>query len=84
MERKPRNLAQFTLDVSVYHDPGFQREIVVQALTKRGGWIHIGSWRWTGIGVPGDLVNDLLARVDASITEHLVSRYGVQDEVPPF
>jgi hypothetical protein len=76
MER--RSSAQFTIDVSVYHDSGFRKSIVCSYLGRRNGWIPAGEWHWTGLGVPADLVDDCVSRVAAVITEHLVTRYGVQ------
>jgi hypothetical protein len=78
MGDKNQPVAQWTLDVTVYHATGFRHVITAQVLTKRRGWQQIGSWSWTTLGVPADLVPDIEARVCSAITEHLVTAYGVQ------
>jgi hypothetical protein len=77
-----RRTPQFTLDVSIDHGPQFGHLITAQVLTRRGGWTVVGTWRWQGLGVPEPLLTDLLTRINAVLTDHLVTRYGVQGELP--
>lgn len=82
MPSKDKPHPQFTLDVSIFHTPQFGHTIAAAVLTKRGGWTTVGTWSWHGRGVPEPLYADLIARVCAVLTEHLVTRYGVQGELP--
>jgi hypothetical protein len=82
MERPVTESSQWTLDVSVYHLDGFRHVVRAMVLSKRGGWQTCGQWVWTGVGIPEPLLNDVVARVDGLITEHLVTRYGIQLQLP--
>lgn len=73
-----KQAAQWTLDVSVFHDSEFGHRIRARVLGRTGGWVDVGSIQWKGLGVPEDLLRSLCARVEAVLTEHLVTRYGVQ------
>jgi len=82
VDKRPASTPQWTLDVTIYHDPAFGHRIVGRVLGRTGGWSDVGSWAWKGLGVPESLLEDIQARVEAVIVEHLVSRYGVQGELP--
>jgi len=77
-----RAVAQWTLDVTVWHGPRIGHSITAKVLSRRGGWVDVGTWQWTGFGVPPDLVADCCARIDSVIAEHLVNRYGVAERLP--
>jgi len=70
-------VAQWTLDVTVYHGPQFGHRIHAAVLRRSGGWHPVGDWQWTGLGVPEPLVADCAARIHAVLTEYLISRYGL-------
>jgi len=70
--------AQWTLDVTVWHEPTFGHVIHARTLGRHGGWKNVGTWRWTGLGVPDVILSDLTSRIHGVISEHLVTRYGVQ------
>lgn len=78
MTAKRDPVAQWTLDVTVFHAPQFGHRVIVRVLGKRAGWDIVGHWDWTGLGIPADLVDDLVAKTAAVICEHLVTRYGIQ------
>jgi hypothetical protein len=82
MHEKKAPTAQWTLDCSVFHVDGYRHVVLARVLGRRGGWVSVGSWSWTGLGVPEPLVNDLQARIAAVVAEHLVTRYGVEGELP--
>ena len=75
-------VVQWTLDVSVFHGPEFGHRIYARVLGQHGGWQDVGHWTWKGLGVPEPLLTELNARLVSVITEHLVTRYGVQGELP--
>ena len=75
-------LPQWTLDVTVFHSPDFGHRIKAAVLSKRGNWFQVGQWEWTGLGIPAELLVDVVTRVNAVIEEHLVTRYGVQGTLP--
>jgi hypothetical protein len=74
--------AQWTLDVTVSHETGYRHSITAWVLGRRGGWVEVGRWTWEGLGVDADMVREVEARVCSVITEHLVTRYGVQGLLP--
>jgi hypothetical protein len=73
--------AQWTLDVTVFHGRGFGHRIRARVLDRRGGWNDVGTWTWTGSGVPAPLLLDIEARVRGVIAEHLISRYGLAERL---
>jgi hypothetical protein len=72
---------QWQMGVLVYHDQRFGHRIVAltQTVGRDGRAYDLGSWR--GIGVPEAVHNAALARVDSLFSEHLVSRYGIAQEL---
>jgi len=82
LAQESQELAQWTLDVTVYHGRDFGHRIRARVLNRRGGWHHVGTWSWKGIGVPSELIAEIEARVASVITEHLVTRYGISVELP--
>jgi hypothetical protein len=79
MYREP--VAQWTLDVTIWHHFSFGHEISARVLTKRGGWVDVGTWRWQGLGIPDSLATDAASRIAAVVQEHLITRYGIQGEL---
>jgi hypothetical protein len=79
-DREPR--AQWTLDVTVFHGPEFGHQVKAAILSNRGNWMRCGTWTWSGLGIPAEVVTDIQSRVAAIISEHLVTRYGVQGQLP--
>lgn len=82
MRKSPGEVAQWTLDVTVFHGPGFGHRLRASVLGRHGDWHTVGTWSWQGIGIPESLVPDIEARVTAVITEHLLTRYGFRQELP--
>lgn len=73
---------QWALSVGIYHDPSFGHRIEMwHGNTSRPPKLtHLGSWK--GLGVPEPVIRDAETVVLAALTEHLVTRYGVQGELP--
>lgn len=84
MEDQSKSTPQWTLDVTIHHGSGYQHLIQGRVLGRRGSWMDVGSWRWSGRGIPGSVVESLTARIEAVVVEHLVTCYGIQDELPTF
>lgn len=88
-----RSRLQWTLTVQIYHGPSFGHSIEMLTHTngRDGETIDsLGSWR--GVGVPEDVLKQARALVDAALTQHLLTRYGIAgqlgsdglSEVSPF
>lgn len=83
MNSQNQSVTRWTLDVSIIHDPGFSHRVKLRTLGRSGGWLDCGGIQWRGLGVPEPLLRDLLARIDAIVTEYMVNVYGVQGTFPP-
>lgn len=79
---QPTDTAIWTLDLTIYHSPGYGHKLKARTLGRRGGWIDVGSWPWKGIGFPAELLPDIHARVIATIDEFITTVYGVRGEIP--
>jgi hypothetical protein len=69
---------QWALSVGIYHDPSFGHRIELWHGRTPVAPLVRPLGRWKGLGVPESVLNDAVASVDACLTEHLVTRYGVQ------
>ena len=67
---------QWEMVVSIFHNNRGERVVELGVLGKRGEYHrrHLGSWR--GLGCPPDVIEAVVAAVDACLSEHLVTRYG--------
>lgn len=79
---EPRETAQWTCDVTVFHVDGFKKRIRAGTLGRHGGWVTVGTWEWSGLGIPPELIPDISGRITAVIEEHLCTRYGIEGELP--
>ena len=77
---------QWTMTVTVYHGSSFGHAIEVVTETKGRPRLSthdtIGSWR--GIGVPAEVLRQARTAVDSIFSDHLVYRYGIQEELPAW
>lgn len=74
---------QWNLSIVVYHDASFGHAIKAEQVwngRQECKEHFLGSWK--GLGVPESVLNQARAMIDSIFTEHLVSRYGVQGELP--
>jgi hypothetical protein len=73
----------FWLTVEIRHGPayGHRMELHLDAPHWKDPVIKELGW-WKGLGVPESVLNSARAIVDATLTEHLVTRYGIQGELP--
>lgn len=80
--RRQTEKPQWNLGVTIYHGSNFGHriEIWTQKLGQNPKLYDGGSWR--GLGIPDDVLAGCRARLDSIFTEHLVTRYGIQDELP--
>jgi len=69
------------MTVSLWHGTQFGHTVEVETVTK-GRDIDtidsLGSWR--GIGIPEETYKGIMASVNAILSEHLVTRYGVNPQ----
>ena len=72
---------QWRMGVIVYHgrDFGHRLELETQRQGQATRFTSLGSWK--GLGIPESVLNEASALVMACLTEHLVTRYGVQGEI---
>lgn len=80
---EPERKQQWHLLIQISHGPSFGHEITMQQKLRghdAGPRERIGSW--TGLGVPETVLNQATAIIQAVITEHVVTRYGVAGELP--
>lgn len=76
MEHNER-LMQWELSVEVWHSPEFGHELTA-TIYQPGRKAHeAGDWRWRGLGVDPELIEDIVGRLEAVVVEHLVTRYGL-------
>jgi hypothetical protein len=81
MRSTPQEKPQWRLGVIVYHGPRFGHRLELE--TQRQGFDTICSsiGQWTGIGIPDPVLSHARAIVDAAFTDHLISRYGVANQL---
>lgn len=80
--REKNDKAQWALYVTVWHSQTFGHYITVETQTQgRHPKGHSGG-SWKGLGIPEQVLSELNAMLQALVTEHLVTRYGVQGELP--
>jgi hypothetical protein len=80
--KEHRTYPQWRLLVSVFHGPGFGHYIEIETWSKAGQPVRTGGGTWNSMGIPESVLTELRTLVDAKITEHLVTRYGIQGELP--
>jgi hypothetical protein len=68
---------QWIMSACIQHHHGFKHTLTLTTQTKAGAPVEVAQWMWSGIGIPHALVMDIQARVEATVTEHLVTRYGL-------
>jgi hypothetical protein len=80
--KNPEGKLQWALSIGVYHDPSFGHRIELWwGSTARAPHVRSGG-TWKGLGIPEAVLTELRAEIDATVTEHLVTRYGVAGELP--
>lgn len=73
---------QWSFLVQVLHGQQFGHRIEYR-IKSRGRQEYVTSGgNWKGLGVPKEILDMTLAHVDAIVGDHLVTRYGIQDELP--
>lgn len=81
MTEKPPT-TQWQLVVTVFHSANFGHSISISTKSRGREWKYYPGGTWKGLGVPEPVINALLASVQARLTEHLTTRYGVAGELP--
>lgn len=74
---------QWTMTVTVFHGPSFGHAIELVTETRGRPRLStqdtLGSWR--GVGIPADVLRLAGALLLSAFDEHLVSRYGVAEQL---
>lgn len=73
---------QWRMLTTIYHGPGFGHYIELETISKGREGVRIGAGSWNTLGIPEPVLTQARTLLDAKFTEHLVSRYGVQGELP--
>jgi hypothetical protein len=83
MKPDPEGNWQWELVVTVYHGPNFGHRIeIVQTWRGRQNHTKIDGGSWRGLGIPADVLYSLRATVDSLLSEHLITRYQLREELP--
>lgn len=77
-----QNRLQWTLCVQIWHGPTFGHEMVASTETTGRDPSVTLLGRWKGLGCPEPVLNSARATVDALVTEHVCTRYGIAGELP--
>lgn len=80
---KPNDKLMWTMCVHVWHAPDYGHKL--QIVTYRGfdgpsKYYDGGTWK--GLGIPGMVLEQVRSLADGILSEHLVMRYGLQEELP--
>lgn len=82
MDYLPENYVYRQL-VTVYHGPSFGHYIEMETAIKgRKHVTRVGLGNWKGLGIPEHLMRTASGIMVAAFEEHLVTRYGIQGELP--
>jgi hypothetical protein len=73
---------QWVMSVGVFHGPEFGHRVDCWADNLLKEPLVRGSWDWKGVGMPATKLVDIRSTVDSILSEHFVTRYGVQGEFP--
>jgi hypothetical protein len=73
---------QWAMLVKVLHGPAYGHRIEMETrIIGRSSHVEaLGSWR--GVGIPEGVILPATAYVTAALHEHLITRYGIRDELP--
>jgi len=80
---KPNDRLQWTMVFHVWHaaDYGHKLQIVTyNAYNSDGKYYDAGTWK--GLGIPGAVLEQARSLADGILSEQLITRYGVQEELP--
>lgn len=81
MSPDSRERLQWEMATSVYHSPMFGHRLSVDVLLRGKSWSNVHSWPWRGLGFPNELLPEIRSCLDATVTEHLLTRYGIRGEL---
>lgn len=74
---------QFRLSATVYHGSQFGHYLELERLIRgRDTTRRTGLGQWRGHGIPEDVLRTSSGLIVAQWEEHLITRYGVQGELP--
>lgn len=73
---------QWAMTVVVLHSPRLGHEVRVLTQSQGRDPVSRSGGSWKGLGLPEPVLSTLRAFVDSTLTEHLMTRYGIQGELP--
>lgn len=53
----------------------------VRGVARTGVLSQPNIWRWDTDGIPANILHDIRGRVDAILTEEIVTRYGIDGDL---
>lgn len=77
-----KDIPQFVLTATVWHGPTFGHSVELETTSSRGALTHDNIGSWSTLGIPTQVLEGICTTVHAVLEEHLVTRYGVLDELP--
>jgi hypothetical protein len=88
----PQGKLQWAMHLLIWHGPDFGHMITLQQQRQGADPETVDWWKWKGLGVPKEVLDQVQAWTSAVVADHLVFRYGVQDilfkdrpeEISPF
>lgn len=56
--------------------------VTVSTVSRRLGGRQIGRWSWDSVGIPAEVLLSLETCIIATMDEHMLTRYGLREELP--
>lgn len=72
----------FIMTVTVWHGSTFGHTVELDTVTVGRPSTSDVLGSWSTLGIPGAVLSGITSSVHAVLTEHLVTRYGLADELP--
>lgn len=82
MDNHPTQQWQWAMLVKVLHGPAFGHRLEVEVQKRGLSSITFSGGSWNGLGIPADVLYGFRAQLDAIVSDHLITRYGLREELP--
>lgn len=82
MNNHPTQQWQWALLFKVLHGPKFGHRIEIEVQKRGLTGVTFSGGTWTGLGIPAEVLEKVRAQLDAIVSDHLITRYGLREELP--